>query len=375
MQDARPPDLARTVFQLLALGALILTSFWIVRPFLIAAAWAAMIVVATWPVLQRLRALLGSQRAAVAVMTIALLLVLVVPLYFGISAIVDNARYLAEAPRLLASLDFPQLPAWIETLPVVGSRIAALWQQILSASPEEIATRVAPYVRDLALWFVGQVGGIGLLLVQFLLTVVIAAFLYAHGEAAAEKASSFATRLAGQRGEKALHLAVGAVRGVALGVVVTAIVQSSLVGLGLAVVGVPFASVLTFVVFVLAVAQVGAIPVLLPSVIWVYWTRSVAWGTVFLVWAVFCTTFDNVLRPLLIKQGTNLALSLIFVGVIGGLIAFGVIGLFVGPVVLTVAYSLFQEWIKPENGMPAGTTEVLAAGEAKDGTSDTKEDL
>src|SRR6185369_1180307 len=183
------------------------------------------------------------------------------------------------------------------------------------------------------------------LLVQFLLTVIVAAILYRNGEAAVRGAGRFARRLMGPRGEDVLRLAAQAVRAVALGVVVTAIVQSGLGGIGLAIAGVPFVAVLTALMFVLGIAQVGAGPVLIVAVIWVYAKSGTAWGTGFLVWSIFCGTLDNVLRPMLIRHGADLPLLLIFAGVLGGLIAFGVIGLFIGPVVLAVAYTLLVDWV------------------------------
>ena len=346
MQADRSPDLARTTFQLLALGALIATSLWILQPFLIALAWASMIVVATWPLLLYAQALLGGRRAlAVAVMTIALLLILVAPFYFGITAIVENATRIVTWSQSLATFTFPPLPAWVVAIPVIGARLAARWQQLAAAGSEDLAKQLAPYAQNLVLWFVGHVGGAGLLLVQFLLTVIIAAILYANGETAANAADRFARRLAGPRGENAVHLAAHAVRGVALGVVVTAIVQSGFSGIGLAIAGVPFAMVLTVVMFILCIAQVGPVLVLIPAVFWVYSAWGAAWGTGFLVWAIFCGTFDNVLRPVLIKRGADLPLLLIFTGVIGGLITFGIIGLFIGPVVLAVAYTLLVDWV------------------------------
>lgn len=346
MQANRSQDLARTTFQLLALGALIATCFWIVQPFLVALAWAAMIVIATWPLLLQAQAWLGGRRSlAVMVMTIALLLILVVPLYFGITAIVENAKRFAEWSQSLATFSVPQAPAWVESLPVVGPRLAARWQQLAAARPEELSARLAPYAQKLIRWFVGQVGSIGLLFLQFLLTVIIAAILYANGETVAGGADRFARRLAGARGEDAVHLAAQAIRGVALGVVVTAIVQSALVWAGLAIVGVPFVTILTAVAFILAIAQVGPALMLIPIVVWVYSNSGSGWGTGFLVWAIFCSTIDNFMRPLLIKRGADLPLLLVFSGVIGGLIAFGVIGLFIGPVVLAVAYMLLVDWM------------------------------
>jgi predicted PurR-regulated permease PerM len=334
------------MLQLLALGVLIASSFWIVRPFLLALTWATMIAVATWPLLLHAQAWLGGRRSlAVALMTIALLLILVVPLYLGIDTIVENADRIAEWSKSLTTLTVPPPPAWVAAVPVVGAKLAGRWQELAAAGPSEVAAQISPYAQTLALWFAGQVGSIGLLFVQFLLTVIIAAILYANGEAAARGADHFARRIAGPQGENAVHLAGRAIRGVALGVVVTAILQSAAAGIGMVLVGVPFAGILTAVIFMLCIAQIGPALVLIPAVIWVYSTRGAVWGTGFLAWAIVCGTFDNFLRPMLIKRGADLPLLLIFTGVIGGLIAFGVIGLFIGPVVLAVAYTLFVDWV------------------------------
>jgi predicted PurR-regulated permease PerM len=169
--------------------------------------------------------------------------------------------------------------------------------------------------------------------------------MYSNGETAVAGADRFARRLAGVEGAKVVQLAARAVRAVALGVVVTAILQTALAGVGLAIAGVPFAAILTALVFVLSVAQVGPALVLIAATIWVYETRGPVWGTGFLAWSIVCSTFDNFVRPVLIKRGADLPLLLIFAGVIGGLIAFGVIGLFIGPVVLAVAYTLLVDWV------------------------------
>lgn len=341
-----PSDLARTIFQLLALAILMAASVWIVRPFLMSALWAVTIVVATWPLLLQAQARMGGRRGpAVAVMTIALLLLLVLPLYFGIEAFVDNTERLAEWAKSLQTFTFPPLPEWAAALPFLGPRISTAWHQLEAARPEELATRFAPFLQRLILWFVGQVGGLGLLIVQFLLMVIIAAILYTNGETTADGVRRFTRRLAGPPGERALQLAGQAIRGVALGVLVTAILQAAAVWVGMAIVGVPFAIILSMVVFILCVAQIGALVVLLPVTVWVYSQSGPVWGTFFLIWSIFCGTFDNFLRPILIRRGADLPLLLIFAGVIGGLVAFGIIGLFIGPVVLAVAYMLLAEWV------------------------------
>jgi predicted PurR-regulated permease PerM len=346
----RPGDLTRTFLQLLALGALLVTSLWIMRPFLIAGLWAAMIAVATWPLLIQAQRLLGGKRAlATALLTLMLLLILVIPLYLGISAVVESADDIASVTQSLANWSIPQPPDWVERLPVVGAKSAAEWRTLASEGPEGVAARITPYARDIARWLVAEIGSIGAVLLQFLLAVIFTAILYTTGETAARGAERFAGRLAGEQGRKALRLAGQATRAVALGVVVTALVQSALVGLGLAVAGVPFAAILTALSFILAVAQIGPLPILIAAVIWVYSQHGGVLGTVFLVWAIFCGTIDNFLRPVLIQRTANLPLLLIFVGVVGGLFAFGVVGLFVGPVVLAVSYMVLAEWIdQPE---------------------------
>ena len=353
MEPNRPPDLARAVLQLLAIGALIVCTFWIVRPFLVASAWAATIAIATWPLLLRTQAWLGGRRSfAVVVMTMAMLLVLLVPFYLLITTIVQNAGLIAEWSRALASLSLPPPPDWVASVPVIGPRVAPGWQNLAAETPDQIAARLEPYAQMLALWFVGQVGNLGLLLLQFLLTIIVVAILYSSGETAARGIERFARRLAGQAGESAVRLAAQAVRAVALGVVVTALVQSGLVGLGLAIAGVPFVGILVGLSFILAVAQIGAMPVLIPATIWVYRMQGAGWGTAFLVWALGCGMLDNFLRPVLIRRGADLPLLLIFAGVIGGLIAFGIIGLFIGPVVLAVGYTLLGEWVSQGDPPP-----------------------
>ena len=202
------------------------------------------------------------------------------------------------------------------------------------------------------------------MLLHFLLTVVVTAILYATGETAATGVRRFGRRLAGEQGENSVLLSGQAIRAVALGVVVTAIVQSTAAGIGLAVSGIPYAAVFTAIIFMLCIAQIGPVLVLAPAVAWLYWSGDAVWGTVLLVWTILVGALDNVLRPILIKRGADLPLLLIFAGVIGGLVGFGIIGLFVGPVVLAVTYRLLESWIAEidrEASDTAGTPAPVAA--------------
>jgi predicted PurR-regulated permease PerM len=184
-----------------------------------------------------------------------------------------------------------------------------------------------------------------LMMVEFLLTVIISAVLYATGDKAARGIRLFARRLGGQNGEDAVILAAKAVRGVALGVVVTALIQALLGGIGLMVAGIPAVAILTALIFILCIAQMGPALVLIPVIVWLYWQGENLWGSPMIVWGVFVGTIDNFIRPVLIKKGADLPLILIFAGVIGGLIAFGVVGLFIGPVMLAVTYTLLEAWV------------------------------
>jgi predicted PurR-regulated permease PerM len=346
---ARSPsrDLTRTTFAVLFIGALLGASLWILRPFLGPTIWATMVVITSWPLMRRIEARLWGRRAlAVAVMTVMLLLLFIVPLTLAILTIVDNADRLAEWAHLAATYHLPDtVPAWLVQLPLVGGLAERAWGQATAMGLQDLLPRLSPYAGNLTRWFASQVGSVGMLLLQFLMTVVIAAVLYSTGEAAADHVRRFARRLGGERGEGAVLLAGGAIRGVALGVGITAVVQAVLAGLGLAVAGVPFAGLLTALTFMLCIAQVGVLPVLLPAAVWLFWGGSTGWGIALVVWTLIVATLDNVLRPLLIKMGADLPLLLIFAGVIGGLLAFGLVGIFVGPVVLAVGYTLLETWM------------------------------
>jgi len=194
-------------------------------------------------------------------------------------------------------------------------------------------------------WFVGAVGGLGGLFVQLLLTIAIAAILYNTGESAAALCRRFGFRLAGRKGEDVVILAGQAIRGVALGVVITAVAQSVVGGIGLAVSGVPQAPILTAVMMMLCVAQLGPTLVLLPATIWLFTEGNIVSGAILAVISTVAVTMDNFLRPFLIRRGADLPLMLILVGVIGGILSLGLVGLFIGPVILGVTYTLLRAWL------------------------------
>ena len=343
-------ELTRTTLAVLFVGGLIAASFWILWPFLPAVIWATTLVVATWPIMLQVQLRLWHKRGlAVAVMTIALLLIFVLPFWLAIATITQHFDRIAGWVTSLSSFQLPPPPHWLAGLPFFGEQAASFWANAAVSGIEPLMARAAPYAGGAAAWFVSALGGFGVLFVQFVLTVIIAVMLYGSGERAASLVRRFGRRLAGERGEQSVLLAGQAIRSVALGVVVTAVGQSVLGGLGLALAGVPLAAVLTAVMFMLCLAQLGPLPVLVPAVVWLYWSGESVWGTVLVIWSVLLSTTDSVVRPLLIRRGAHLPLLLLLAGVIGGLIAFGLVGIFLGPVVLAVAYTLLLSWMAEAN--------------------------
>lgn len=339
-------DLTRTMLAVLFIGALIAACSWILLPFLTSFLWATTLVVTTWPVMLGLQARLRGKRwLAVTVTTVLLLLIVIVPLSLAVAAIVAKVDDTAVWDKSLAAFTIPPPPDWVRGIPIAGPKVADTWQQYSSLSPDGLSMRLAPHAGKALSWFSSRVGAGVKLVFEFLLTVIISAILYAKGETAASGVRSFARRLAGQQGEDMVTLAAKTVRGVALGIVVTAIIQTSIGAIGLVVAGVPVPGLLTAVMFMLGLAQIGSAPVLIPVVIWVYAKDGALWGTILLVVSTLSMASDNVIRPVLIRKGANLPLVMIFAGVIGGLVAFGILGLFIGPIVLAVSYTLLESWV------------------------------
>jgi predicted PurR-regulated permease PerM len=335
---------------------LIVASLWTVWPFVPAAVWATMVVIATWPIMLRIQSWLWNSRGlAVAVMTIALLLLLVVPLSLAIVSIIDNADEVVGWAASLATFEMPPAPDWLGRIPLLGEPAVRAWNRLATSEMADLVARAAPYLLDATKWLLSQLGGIGSVILHFVLTVIVAGLLFANGEVAASGLRRFGERLAGERGAVSVRLAGQAIRGVALGVIVTAFIQSIIGGIGLAIAGVPHVTLLVGFMFVLCIAQIGPILILIPAAIWLFLNDDAAWGTFLLVWSVPVVVLDNVLRAILIKKGADLPLPLIFIGVIGGLLGFGLVGIFVGPVILSVTYTLLAAWVtEPESDQPDG---------------------
>jgi predicted PurR-regulated permease PerM len=351
---ALPPgsrDLPRIAFGVLLIAALLGGSALVLLPFLPALLWATMIVVATWPLMLKVEAMVGGRRSlATLVCTLLLLLIVFAPLIAAVVTVVDHADVFKQIS--FTDLSLPPPPAWVGQVPFVGERVAAYWNEVAQGGAEGMVVRVAPYAAKAGTWLVGQIGTVGGLVLHLVFTVTICAILFMTGETAARGVRRFFTRLLGEQGDATVVLAGASIRAVALGIVVTALVQTALGGIGLLAAGTPYAALFVAAMFVLCIAQLGPMLPMLGAVGWFYYTGQNVTATLLVVWTLAVGSIDNVLRPMLIRRGANLPLLLIMAGVIGGLFAFGIVGLFVGPVVLAVSYTLLAAWVdeqdKPE---------------------------
>ena len=348
---ALPPgsrDLTRIVLGVLVIGGLLAGVFLVLKPFLPALLWATMIVVATWPLMRALERRLGDRRMVAALfMVLVMLVVVVVPLAAAVSTVIQQAARLPEIK--IAELQVPAPPEWVANLPLMGERIAAEWQAIAAAKPDELVAKAAPYVAPVAQWIASEAGAVGAFTIHLVLTLLLCGVLYATGDKAALGVRRFARRLHGAQGDNAVVLAAASIRAVALGIVVTAIVQTALGALGLLVAGVPFVALLAALMFVFCIAQLGPAIPLLGGVAWLWFSGATTAAVLLFVWMLGVVMLDNVLRPLLIKRGADLPLLLIMAGVIGGLLSMGLVGLFVGPVILAVAYRLIGAWVAEQD--------------------------
>ena len=346
MQSETSPDITRIVLFVLVLGILLAGTAWTLLPFLSGGIWATTIAVATWPALLRVQRFTGGRRwLAVVIMSALVLLVLIVPFALAISALVDAAHRSPTVMQDFLTHGLGEPPAWLEKMPLLGGRVVERWHAIAAGGPEALTAALQPYARSAAAWAIGATGGLGSTIVLILLTILLLTILYSSGETAAGGVLAFAHRLGGDTAERIVVLVGQAIRSVALGVIVTALIQALLAGVGLWFSGVPHPGLLMALAFILCIAQLGPLPVLLPAIGWLYWTGNVGSAVALLIYSLPVGALDNIVRPMLIRRGVQLPLLLIIGGVIGGLIGFGVVGLFVGPVVLAATYTLAKDWV------------------------------
>jgi predicted PurR-regulated permease PerM len=340
--------LDKPIGQILGIGALGLLAFGctvVLWPFLSSMLWAAVICFSTWPIYRRCERLLGGRRGlAAALMTLLVTLVLVAPLAVMVVALADSMSGLIAAATRLFEQGPPAPPPWIAGLPVVGESLAAYWQSLALNAPAfmiELKKLMAP-AADIAVAG-GTVIGVGLF--ELGLSVFIAFFFYRHGRQMLVYVRESSESIAGPRARRLLAVVGATVKGVVYGLLGTALAQALLAAIGFWIAGVPQPLLLGFVTFVLSFVPAGP-PLVWGSVaLWLFFQGDVGWGIFVAAWGMLLvSSIDNVLRPYLLSQSNSLPVVLGLFGFVGGLLAFGFIGVFLGPTLLAVGYSLFLEW-------------------------------
>ncbi len=329
----------------LALGALAAGCMLVLWPFLTSLIWAAILVSTSWPVFLRLDRVAGGRRAlAASLMTLLVTVALLGPIAAVALAMADNAAELGSAVSALVREGLPEAPSWLARLPLVGQPIHDYWQQFahdgqrLTAELEKLAKPAQG-----AALAAGRVVGAGVL--DMGLSVFLAFFFFLHGEALAGRLRVLLKRVTGVRAAYLLGIARSTVTGVIYGILGTGLAQGVLATIGFAVAGVPGAVLLGVATFFLSVVPVGPPLVWGGAAIWLFREGQPEWALFVAAWGFFVvSTVDNVIKPFIISRGANLPFAVVFLGVLGGLLAFGVIGAFLGPTLLAVGYRLATEW-------------------------------
>lgn len=344
-REERQAEIIDMALRLGAIGLLVAACFWILAPFLMAVSWGAIIAIAVYPVFRWIQPVVGGRDTVVAsIVTVLLLALLIVPSVLLAGSLWGGAQAIADEAQT-GVLRVPPPPDIVASVPVIGKDLHAAWAQA-SMNLESFLEQFTPQIRKLATWLLSTAAGTGFTLLQFVLSIAIAGVLLARAESAADVATKFSTRLAGRHGERYAGIAATTVQSVTRGVLGVALIQSLLVGLGFALAGLPAAGLLTLLCLIVGIMQLPLAVITIPAVVYVFSTASTTTSVLFILWNILVTPADNVLKPLLLGRGAPVPTMVIFLGSLGGFVATGLIGLFVGAVVLSLGFVLYQEWLE-----------------------------
>src|SRR5436190_20598444 len=336
----------------IALLLLLIGCLFVLRPFASALLWAVVLCVSSWPLYQRLLKLLRGRRTWAALfMAIGMILVMLLPFLIVGLTLADNVDELTASARTWLDGGPPAPPAWLAKLPAVGQQAAERWQSLATDSAK-LLEAMKRFIEPVGAWLL--IGGmaIGSGLFQLALSIFIAFFLFRDGLALGGRLTASVQRIGGERGLHLLEIAGNTVRGVVYGILGTGLVQALMAGIGFFIAGVPGAALLALLTFFLSVVPVGPPLVWIPAALWLFHQGSTSWGIFMIVWGLLVSSVDNVVKPWLISQGSDLPFILIFFGVLGGALVFGFIGVFIGPTLLAVGYRLVMEWGSANGEMP-----------------------
>lgn len=340
-------DLSRALEVSIHVGLVVLLTtacLAILRPFLPLVAWGIVIAIAVYPAYRRLRSVLGGRGKLAAVLfTVFVLAILIVPLVLLSETLIENMQTLATRVRN-GTYGIPPPPDSVETWPIIGAPVHSLWNTA-STNLTGLLKSLAPQIKALLPQLLSASAGIGLTALQFVLSILVAGVLLANASGGATITHSLARRLFGHRGPEFEDLAGCTIRSVTNGILGVAVIQSLFAGLGFLVAGLPGAGLWTLFFLFGAVLQIGGV-VLIPAVIYMFAIASTTKAVLFLIWCVVVGLLDNVLKPMLLGRGVAVPIAVVFLGAIGGFLAIGTIGLFVGAIILSVGYKLFLAWLE-----------------------------
>lgn len=329
-----------------ALAVLVAGCLLVLFPFVTALLLAVILTFSTWPLYVRLRNAVGGRNTvAAALMTLAATLFLLAPFVIVATGLADNAAVLMEALRVVFEAGLPDAPAWVKTLPLVGERLDAYWRSLAHDDSQLIEEMKSLIPAREAIVKAGGYLVAGVL--QLALSVLVAFFLFRDGDAAAARVRDAASRVAGPDARHLLDVAGKTVNSVVYGILGTALAQGVLAGIGFLIAGVPGATLLGLVTFFLSVVPVGPPLIWGSAAIWLYYQGSVGMAIFMGLWGLLVISLvDNFLKPIIISRGSHLPFILVFLGVLGGVLTFGFIGVFLGPTLLAVGYQVLNEWMR-----------------------------
>ncbi|WP_172326717.1 AI-2E family transporter [Mangrovicoccus sp. HB161399] len=360
MPQSRDALVIDTAIRLLFLGGFVLIALHLVAPLFGLMLWAVILAVAVYPVHAWLSAKLGGRATLSAVLiTLLGLAITLGPIAVLASQVIDAATW-AMAAVQNGSFGLPS-PERLARIPLVGAKLAQAWTSF-GSNLAQLLAQVGPVLLSTGKMVLAKVAGVGIALAMLSVSVVIMGLLFRPGPALAAHARRFANRIFAPRGAGFVDLAGATVRNVSRGVIGVAVIQSLLAGMIMVAFGVPLAGPLTLVALFLGIIQIGPGPVLIPVIIWAWFGMGTGLAILFTVMMVPVMVVDNVLRPILMARGLETPMLVILVGVLGGMFAYGLIGLFIGPVILAVFYELVIAWVAAAEAEPAPEEEDSAPG-------------
>lgn len=352
-------DEIQLAIRLALLGLLIYWSFVVIRPFVPVLAWSVVLAVALYPVFTWLSGLLGNRpKLAATILTLINLSIVIGPAAWLALGAVDGLRSFA-AQLGAGTLAIPSPPAGVKDWPVIGQQLHGLWEQA-STNLRAVLSQLTPQLKPMAGTMLGLAGDTGVGAVKFLLAVALTGFLFPAGPQLVAAGRRFLSRvIVTERSEDFLALAGATIRSVAQGVIGIAVAQGLVIGIILKLADVPRAGLLAFAVMMLGILQIGAAIVVIPVLIWIWTTKSFVVALVVTLCILPASLADNVLKPIVMGRGLTTPALVIFLGVIGGTLAHGIVGLFIGPIILAVAWELLTAWVR-EDGASAASADVEA---------------